>query len=115
MRAGLFRLLYEALRNVAADADAQVNLLETDALWHVDEFALDHNNAAHAAIEQGLLTEQQTRAVLALDKLFDQMSGQDHAALWTEEALRSAPEWVEARTLAAEALRSLPPEAKRSS
>ena len=114
MRAGIFRLLYDALRNVAAGADAQVRMLESDVIWHIDEFALDHNNASHAAIEQGLLTEAQARAVLALDLLFDEMSGQDKAHLWTTDALRSAPQWDRARKLAAEALRSLPPESGRS-
>jgi hypothetical protein len=114
VKAGIFRLLYEALRNVAADAGAQVNLLETDALWHIDEFALDYNHAAQAAVRQGLLTEPQARAVLALDGLFDQMSGESNARLWTTEALQTAPEWRRARTLATEAIRSLPPESERS-
>jgi len=90
-----------------------MSLLATDALWHIDEFALDYHHAAHASIRQGLLTEPQARAVLALDELFDQMSGENNARLWTTEALLSASEWQRARKLADEALRLLAPESQR--
>lgn len=50
------------------------------------------------------LTDQQRSALIALDKRLDEMSGEEHAELWSEDALRSRPEWDEVRDEAREIL-----------
>lgn len=50
------------------------------------------------------VTHDQARALAAIDQQLDLMSGQVNARLWTDEALRSAPEWDTVRGLARTAL-----------
>lgn len=42
--------------------------------------------------------------LVGLDRALERMSGAANAHLWTDQALRSAPEWREVRALAAHAL-----------
>jgi hypothetical protein len=39
------------------------------------------------------LSNEQRTALIALNKQLDEMSGEEHAELWTEDALRDRPEW----------------------
>lgn len=73
----------------------------------VDELALEVaeglGNISHF-IEQGWLSGQVSKPLLALDAHLGKMSGQDHARLCTVDALRDAPEWAQSRELALEVL-----------
>ncbi len=106
--AGIMRLLLSALRNLAADAQTQLESLKRGEVWNVAELALEHEHWAHSAIRAGILTPDQAAAVIELDTFLDQISGKENARLWTREALRTAPEWEKARELARAALGLLP-------
>ena len=102
------RFLVSALRNLAADAEGQLESLKRQGAWDVDELALDHEHWAQSAIREGILTPEQAAAVTELDSFLGQISGKENARLWTKEALRTAPEWEKARALARRALGLLP-------
>ena len=76
----------------------------------VDELALDLDAIAPAAYgweAEGDFTAEELEGVRALDRALAAMSGQQHADLWTEQALRVAPEWANVRELARHALAAL--------
>ena len=50
------------------------------------------------------LTNQQRSCLISLDTRLNRMSGEDNADLWTEDALRSRPEWEEVRSEALDLL-----------
>jgi hypothetical protein len=50
------------------------------------------------------ISERQQELLAALDDLLGDMSGAEHASLWTEDALRACPEWAVVRQMAFEAL-----------
>ncbi len=43
------------------------------------------------------LTNEQRSCLIALNRRLDEMSGEENADLWTEDALRCRPEWEEVR------------------
>jgi hypothetical protein len=76
----------------------------------VDELALDLDTIAPAAYgweAEGDFTAEELEGVRTLDRTLAAMSGQQHADLWTEQALRVAPEWANVRERARRALASL--------
>ena len=100
-----FETLRAALQALAAPAPVQLARYP-EFVVKADELALDfgdalllvrHNRAAE--IDSG-----QAAALAALDELFARMSGPARPELWTEDAVRSRPERVEVRALAAAAL-----------
>ena len=52
---------------------------------------------ALAGVDAPQLTNEQRSALIGLNKRLDEMSGQEHEELWTEDALRCRPEWDEVR------------------
>ena len=97
-----------ALRALAGPADAQLARFP-DFVVKADELALDFADAhlLFAQCQQLEFTRTQRDAVADVDRLLDQMSGPAHAALWSERALREAPEWDTVRNAAKRALREL--------
>ena len=100
-----FETLRAALQVLAAPALVQLARYP-EFVVKADELALDfddalllvrHNRAAE-------IDSRQAAALAALDELFTRMSGPARPELWTEEAVRSRPEWAEARELASAAL-----------
>ena len=60
------------------------------------EIADDFDNWCRWALEgykAPRLTSEQRSCLIALDKRLDEMSGESHSHLWTEDALRGRPEW----------------------
>lgn len=97
-----------ALRALAGPVDEQLARFPNFVV-KADELALDFADA-HLLFEQCQqleFTAAQREAVAAVDRLLDRMSGPERAALWTEQALREAPEWDRVRTAAKVALREL--------
>lgn len=93
-----------ALQQATLPAEAQIARLKD---WCVaDEVALDVSNWIGWAVQcpDAKLTDQQRSGLIELDSLLDRMSGPHNAHLWTDEALRSRPEWVEVRQMACSAL-----------
>jgi len=97
-----------ALRALAGPVDEQLARFP-DFVVKADELALDFADAhlLLAQCQQLELTAAQRDAVAAVDRLLEQMSGREHAALWSEQALREAPEWDEVRYAAKAALAAL--------
>jgi hypothetical protein len=100
--------LIVALRALAAPAHLQLARFP-DFVLKADELALDFADAhlLFTQCQQLEFTQAQRDAVNAVDRLLDRMSGSDHAALWSEQALRQAPEWDRVRRAAKLALREL--------
>lgn len=70
------------------------------ALEFDDLFAIHRGRPSALGPAGGVLVD--------LDRALERMSGEANAHLWTDQALRSAPEWREVRVLAARALTVLP-------
>ena len=105
------RSLLRDLQALAAEPETLLQAFSFPGPDYVaDDLAEDfgfHVELAKRCVQEGLISEdmlERARAVLA--KL-DEMSGIRNAALWTDEALRTRPEWVEVRRLAREALRAM--------
>ena len=100
--------LIHSLQALAAPADVQLARFP-DFAAKADELALDYADALRLAADcpQVLLEPGQRHALDRLDGYLDRMSGAANAALWTEGAVRSSPEWEEVRALARAGLAAL--------
>ena len=95
-------MLFKALKNLAADAEAQEHYLRQLGSWpSLDELALELDDAARASQAEAPPTLRER--VLAVDRKLDEMSGEANASLWEPAALHRS-EWAEVRRLATEAL-----------
>lgn len=101
--------LVVAISRLARPPESQIAYLETLGTWpSADELALELDDVAGEVLgPPALLSEHQKSVVRALDKQLGEMSGSDRAELWSEEALRTSPEWERVRSLARSALREL--------
>ena len=97
--------LIDTLRALAAPADVQL-ARHPDLTAGADAVAADFGDALRLASDcpQLGLDDEQRDALDAVEELLERMSGAEGATPWTEEALRSAPEWEEVRTRARAAL-----------
>lgn len=105
----LFRLMREDLERVADPAPKQIRYLIKHRV-DADRFALDLYDGVvmmDQFVEQGLMTQAQAELIRAIDRKFDEMSGEENAHLWDDEAIENGPEWQEVRRLAAAALAEL--------
>ncbi|MFZ5833662.1 MAG: hypothetical protein ACOY3P_26550 [Planctomycetota bacterium] len=96
--------LRKALQQAALPAERQIARLKG---WDVPfEVADDVYQASLWVLqsEDVKLSDEQRSSLTALDQLTDAMSGPHTAELWTEDALRSRPEWDEVRRRAREIL-----------
>jgi hypothetical protein len=91
------------LRSSAKDQEAYLRQLGTAP--SADELALEFSDAL--GVLEGQLDEPAFAAASRLDRYLEDMSGSEHAELWTINALHAAPEWAHVRELAEEALRLL--------
>lgn len=98
--------LRKALQQAALPAEHQIAQLRGFPV--ANEVADDVGNQIHWVLQcpDAHLTDEQRTSLSELDSLLDRMSGQHNAHLWTEEALRSRPEWDEVRRRARKALES---------
>lgn len=75
-----------------------------------DELALELNDLVAIVpefVEQGILTGEQAERIRAVDRHLAAMTAKGDCDLWTEDALRSLPEWEVVRALARAALQDL--------
>lgn len=93
-----------ALRWLAADPEAALAVGREIPICTADEIALDINESYEVAREWGLLEAPVAALLEEIDRDFEAMSGQEHAELWTDEALATSPEWQKQRDRARRAL-----------
>jgi len=100
-----------AIAVLALPAEGQLAFLDSIGVPHnVDELAWEFDDGRLLARQ--FVELQWTSAVFRakvdpLNALLDEMSGEEHAELWTATALREAPEWERVRLLAIELLFSV--------
>jgi len=110
--------LIDTLRVLASDAEDQVEHVkklfrvagEIDPLFNVDELALEFSDFAlllPQVVRADMVSAEAAGAIEAVDGQLDAMSGEEHAELWTVEAVRTSAEWTKVRELARTALRLL--------
>jgi hypothetical protein len=101
---GRLQTLSDALAVLSWDADAQLKHLADEGIAGcVDELALDYDGIAAAAndmLEVGAINEEQRDCVDSLNRFVQQFSGEANTHLWTAQALRSAEEWKQVRSMA---------------
>jgi len=103
---GLLANLNEVVHHLASPAEVQISYVEGNQ-FHTDELALELD-VFHAIKWRGVLSDEATKSLEKLDHALQAISGQEHADLWTADALRHAPEWARIRQLAGDAETRLP-------
>src|SRR5262245_19050749 len=91
--------LKNVVRVAALPAYRQVESFP-DGVVVADEIALDFDSHCKWALEgykAPNLTAEQRSSLISLDALLSRMSDEHNEDLWTEDALRSLPEWDEVR------------------
>jgi hypothetical protein len=72
-----------------------------------DEIALDIEHWLEVGRDSGLLDEPVLRLLVEIDGQFDAMSKVGNDDMWTEQAIRTSPEWAIQRERARTALAAL--------
>ena len=99
--------LMQILRVLAGAADKQVEYLKGLGGASVDELGLEFEEAwllAGTILESKGITKYQYDAIKKLNDKLDQISGEEHEDLWSENALFENEEWEQVRSLAKECL-----------
>ena len=92
---------------LASEASVQEQYLRRLGTWpSADELALELDDVLPAALASGLPASV-AESASALDAYLVELCGPARAELWTQEALRTAPEWERARELARAVLREM--------
>jgi hypothetical protein len=108
---GSLRLLRDAVKHLAAEAEQQIQFLTAEQLGDADELALDLDAIAGtmpSLVREGFLSQETADIIQGLDKHLESFSGEVNAHLWSFEALSRTDEWQTARRLARSALKSWP-------
>ena len=90
--------LEQAVRRAAFPADRQIGCF-TAGLDVPYEIADDIDNWCGWVLgsRDVLLSNEQRSSLSSLNAQLDEMSGEQHSDLWTEDALRRSPEWDNVR------------------
>lgn len=100
--------LVASLRRLAAPAHVQVHYLKDLGVYpSADELALEFHELALTSrrhVVAGDISMTEAAAVERLDRQLGSLGGEEHASLWTADALRSRDEWREVRASASECL-----------
>ena len=103
--------LCQVLGRLASPSQAQIDYLQHLGVTPLaDELALEFHDLyllVPQLAAQRVLTRQQSKAVDAVSRKLDDMSAGQDTSLWMEDALRSHPDWVEVRQLAAIAAKAI--------
>lgn len=109
-------MLQDALTALASDADAQLRYLKDQGVpGCIDELALDYDDMAAAAndmLQVGEIDIDQRDCIKSLNEFLKHFSGESNAHLWTPDALQSAAEWKQVRSMARNCLELLQLELK---
>ena len=87
----LLEQLIAALSRLARTAEGQIAYLEVlGSEQSADELALEFDDVAEASLAaRGLLSKGQQILLGDLDRQLDEISGSEHADLWTQRALQT--------------------------
>ena len=98
----LLEQLIAALSRLARTAEGQIAYLEVlGSEQSADELALELDDVAEASLAaRGLLSKGQQILLGDLERQLDEISGSEHADLWTQRALRTSPAWAQVRATA---------------
>jgi hypothetical protein len=103
--------LCQVLVRLASPSQAQIDYLQHLGVAPLaDELALEFHDLyllVPQLAAQRVLTHQQRKAVDAVSRKLDDMSTCQDMSLWMADALRSHPDWVEVRRLAAIAAKAI--------
>ena len=103
--------LCQVLVRLASPSQAQIDYLQHLGVAPLaDELALEFHDLyllVPQLLAQKVLTHQQRKAVDAVSRKLDDMSTCQDMSRWMEDALRSHPDWVEVRRLAAIAAKAI--------
>ncbi len=103
--------LRQVLVRLASPSQAQIDYLQHLGVAPLaDELALEFHDLyllVPQLAAQKVLTHQQSKAVDAVSRKLDDMSTCQDPSRWMEDALRSHPDWVEVRRLAAIAAKAI--------
>jgi hypothetical protein len=94
-----------SLRWLAAAPEAA--LAAIPGVVAADEIALDIDHWLEVARDWNLLDEPVLSLVVEIDRQFDAMSEPGNEDTWTDQAIRTSPEWATQRERAREALAAL--------
>ena len=98
------RHLFDTVKCLSLPAHEQLAVLsELGCPGVIDELALQFHDQAVIAdqlLEQGEIEPKQLSIVKEIDTKLTNMSGQHNATVWTEDALKHSPFWLEIRQLA---------------
>ncbi|MFH1022842.1 MAG: hypothetical protein V1809_05590 [Planctomycetota bacterium] len=83
-----------SLRRLSLPAEGQLASLP-DGCCKADELALDFDNFWRT--ESVVIPAEAKSLVVELDQTLSSMSGSKNAELWTDDALRTRPEWEDVR------------------
>jgi len=98
--------LRESVQRLASTArEQQEYLRRLGTTPSADELALEFSDALMVAKKD--LSNEANDSAIRLDEYLSEISGAEHASLWTESALADSPEWRRVRQLAAALLRCL--------
>jgi hypothetical protein len=103
--------MVECLVVFAAPAESQIEYCEREC-WSPSELAEESSTAfgfLPRFVDARLVAPELAADVAAIDVILTGISGRDNARHWTNEALRTEPEWDEVRSRASAALAALPP------
>lgn len=108
-------LTKSALKNLGSTAEEQIAYLDTSGEVPVDELALEFEDTIDLAglmCIEGVISEDQLHALLAVENLLGRISGEENASFWTMASLQNDVIWAKIRDSANAALVMLtaPPE-----
>lgn len=92
--------LLKSVRRAALPAEEQIASFPNGVAIE-DEIAIDFDSYCQWALEgyqAPKLSNEQRTSLLALNTRLDEMSGQQNADLWTDDALRTRAEWEQVRS-----------------
>ena len=101
---GVLKQLCRSLQLLASPAQAQVRHFPVSWIVLPDEMALDLDHWAGCVSTYWELPQEQKTTLTVLDDFLSEMSGSDHAAFWTDEALFTDSRWEKVRHLTQAAL-----------
>lgn len=107
-REWLLQELRKSLRALALPGPEALRT-QPDGTAKADELALEYDNFLVSTLDnfESDFTAEQVQALRRVNGLLEEMSGEENAELWTDQAVCSHARWDEVRRLAQQAMQLL--------